>query len=157
MVSSSSLQAALIRRITARAAAYDDPLPESLVDTIGRQLTFLSEETRRALRLAAVLGAEFGAEEWAHVSQQSAVQLADVVHEAIDGGILAAGERGFTFRHDLIRQALLEQTPVAVRTEIIRHVARTLAERGYGIDVVARQLAAVPVLEDWALTWRPRH
>ncbi len=130
-----------------------DVVPQSLMAAIGRQLSFLSEPTRRALRLASVLGAEFGAAEWAHVVGQSAVQLADVVQDAIDSGVIAAGEHGLRFRHDLIRQVLLEETPAPVRDEIHRHVARTLAGAGYRADVVARHLLATPTLDDWTLTW----
>ncbi len=130
-----------------------DVVPQSLMAAIGRQLSFLSEPTRRALRLASVLGAEFGAAEWAHVVGQSAVQLADVVQDAIDSGVIAAGEHGLRFRHDLIRQVLLEQTPDVERGEIHRQIARSLADAGHGADIIARHLLATPVLDDWALTW----
>ncbi len=128
-------------------------LPDSLAATIVHQLRFLSDDLRRALRLAAVLGPEFGAAEWAHVTGQSSVQLADVVLEAINAGVITAGERGLSFRHDLIRQVLLEQLPADVRGEINRQVARTLADAGYGVDVVARQLLATRMLDEWAITW----
>ncbi len=128
-------------------------LSGSLAATIGRQLSFLSPPTRHALRLAAVLGPEFGAAELVQVLAQSAVQVAESVQEAIDGGVIAATEHGLRFRHDLIRQVLLEQTPAAVRQEISRQVARTLASAGHSADVVARQLLATAELDDWALTW----
>ncbi len=128
-------------------------LSENLAATIGRQLSFLSEPTRHALRLAAVLGPEFGAGELTNVLAQSAVQVAESAQEAIDGGVIAATEHGLRFRHDLIRQVLLEQTPAAVRQEISRQVARTLARAGHSADVVARQLLATAVLDEWAVTW----
>jgi DNA-binding CsgD family transcriptional regulator len=128
-------------------------LPKSLVATIGRQLGFLSQQTRRSLRSAAVLGPEFGAAEWACVAGQSPMQLAEVVQEAIEARVIAASDHTLAFSHEMIRQVLLEQIPTTVREDINRHVARMLAEAGYGPDAVARQLLATSTLDDWALTW----
>jgi DNA-binding NarL/FixJ family response regulator len=128
-------------------------LPQSLAAAIGQQLTFLSPRTRQSLRLAALLGAEFGAAEWAHAAGQSPLQLTETVQEAIDGGVIAADEHTLRFRHDLIRQVLLEQTPPAVRDEVNLRVAHSLADAGYTADIIARQLVATSTLNDWARTW----
>jgi DNA-binding NarL/FixJ family response regulator len=77
----------------------------------------------------------------------------DTVAEAINSGVIATAEDRLRFRHDLIRQVLVEQTPATVRAEIHRQAARTLADAGHGADVVARHLLATPVFDDWALTW----
>jgi hypothetical protein len=121
-------------------------LPGSLVASIGRRLSFLSPPTYRALHMAALLGVEFEAGEWATVTRHGAGQLSEVVDEAMSAGVLSNGRRGLMFRHELIRHVLIERTPVTVREELHREMARELAAAGHDVDVVAGQLLAVP---DW--------
>ncbi len=128
-------------------------LPGSLVASIGRRLSFLSPGTYRALHVAALLGAEFGAGEWATVTGRSPGQLAEVADEAVTAGVLSGGRRGLMFRHELIRQVLVERTPATVRLELHRQMARLLAAAGHEMDVVAAHLLAVPGLDEWALGW----
>jgi DNA-binding CsgD family transcriptional regulator len=128
-------------------------LPESLVASIGRRLNFLSPPTYRALHMAALLGAEFGAGEWATVTGHTPGQLSEIVDEALTAGVLSSGGRGLLFRHELIRQVLTERTPAAMRRELHRAMARGLAAAGHDADVVAAQLLAVPGLDGWALDW----
>jgi DNA-binding NarL/FixJ family response regulator len=128
-------------------------MPQSLMDALGRRLAFLSESTVQALKLAALLGAEFHVAEWAAVAERSPIELAEVVEEATAAGLLEKSTRGLEFRHDLIRQALVKQTAPSLRIWIHREIARKLAVAGCGNDEVARHLLAGPPLDDWALTW----
>lgn len=133
--------------------------PDSLAAAIGRRLSFLSDETVDVLRMAALLGAEFDVEELKAATGRSALTLAGVLDEAMLAGVLDAGlvtdlDRRVRFRHDLILQALVEQTPVAVRAALHAELARSLAQAGGGLDVVARHLLAVPeALDRWAVQW----
>jgi DNA-binding CsgD family transcriptional regulator/tetratricopeptide (TPR) repeat protein len=128
-------------------------VPESLVGVLGQRLGFLSDRTLRALRLAALSGTEIAVAQWATALGCSVVDLDDVVTEATAAGVLIDADRGLAFRHDLIRQVLVAQTPAALRTAIHRDAARRLVKAGHPADEVARHLAASPELDDWAFTW----
>ncbi|WP_432841825.1 ATP-binding protein [Dactylosporangium sp. CA-092794] len=137
----------------AELVAGAEAVPASVIDVVGRRLGFLSEPTSRALRLAALLGTEFGIAEWATAAGSPVTELAAVVDEALASGVLVDGGRGLAFRHDLIRQAMLEQLPAALRAAIHQDLARRLAQAGHRAEEVARHLLVGDGLDDWALTW----
>jgi DNA-binding CsgD family transcriptional regulator len=130
--------------------------PQSLAVAIGRRLGFLAEKTRGALRIAALLGNEIDAADWALALDHAPARLVDLVAEATAGGVLTEAGGKLRFRHELIRQVLVQQTPLAVRTAVHGDVARKLAAAGRGVDSVSRHLLVMPELEDWALTWLSR-
>jgi len=128
-------------------------VPDSLAHALGRRLGFLSQESVKLLRLAALLGAEFDAGQLAMVAGQSPVHVADLVAEAVGAGVVTGGER-LAFRHEVVQQVLVEQTPAGLRRALHGHIARTLAEAGAGPDAVARHLFAMSGgLDPWALDW----
>jgi DNA-binding NarL/FixJ family response regulator len=129
-------------------------LPTSLALAIGRRLGFLSEPTRRALRIAALLGNDVDVADWSLAAGRPVLELADLAAEAVAGGVLSGAGGRLRFRHELIRQALVEQTPQAVRSALHGSIARSLAESGRGVDAVARHLLTGPrTAEDWELAW----
>lgn len=130
--------------------------PQSLTVAIGRRLGFLAEKTRGALRIAALLGNEIDAADWALALDHAPARLVDLVSEATAGGVLTEVGGKLRFRHELIRQVLVQQTPLAVRTAVHGEIARKLAAAGRGVDSVSRHLLVLPELEDWALTWLSR-
>jgi DNA-binding NarL/FixJ family response regulator len=129
----------------------------SLAAAIGARLDFLSERARSVLRLAALLGPEPTVADLAVVAGRSAVELAGVMDEAVAAGVLAATADRMAFRHGLIRAALYEQTPPAVRVALHREAARALAEAGAAPEVVAEQLLAggheASGTAGWAVDW----
>ena len=77
-----------------------------------------------------------------------------IVEEAVAAGVLAEAGPELTFRHALIRQALHDELPAAVRVGLHAHVARALADAGAAWDRVAQHLLAAPqAIDGWALTW----
>lgn len=128
--------------------------PDSLTATIGSRLRFLSEKTLQALRSAALLGIEFDAHSWEVVRGRSASELAVLLEEAIAGGVISPDAGRLRFRHALIREVLVEQTPAAIRGTVHAQFAQSLAAEGCELDVVARQLLAAPqAMDAWALSW----
>ncbi|MEV0460355.1 helix-turn-helix transcriptional regulator [Catellatospora methionotrophica] len=126
----------------------------SLVAAITRRLDALSETTVRALRLAALLRREFDAGHWSEVSGLPMTDLAAAAEEAVGAGVLAATGERLTFRHDVIRQVLADQLPVAVQHGLHRHAARALAQLGAGVDEVSPHLLATSgTVDGWALPW----
>jgi DNA-binding NarL/FixJ family response regulator len=131
-----------------------DGTPQSLSAMIGSRLRFLSDDTLRVLRSVALLGGEFSAAQWATVTGQSVGQIAADVHQAAAGGVLEASGERLRFRHELIRQVLVEQTPAGVRAVMQVEFARQLAGAGFDIDVVAQQLlTAGDRMPPWAVAW----
>jgi DNA-binding CsgD family transcriptional regulator/transcriptional regulator with XRE-family HTH domain len=132
-------------------------VPPSLADAIGARLGFLSEQTRSVLRIAALLGPEPTVADLSVVAGRPAVELAGVVDEAVAAGVLVASDGRMAFRHGLIRSALYEQTPPALRVALHRQAARALAEAGGSVEVVAEQLlaggAATAGIDAWVVDW----
>jgi DNA-binding CsgD family transcriptional regulator len=128
--------------------------PASLRVAIGSRLGFMPAPTLRTVQMAALLGNEFDAAELAVVTDQPVAQLSGVLADAVAGGVISdIGER-LRFRHELIHQILLEQTPLGIRRALHGEIARLLAEAGSPVDSVARHLLTAPGrLEDWALSW----
>jgi DNA-binding CsgD family transcriptional regulator len=72
----------------------------------------------------------------------------------VAAGVLAESGERLAFRHGLIRQALYEGVPPAVRSGLHRHAAQALAGAGAGIEQVAEQLLAADHGADaWAAQW----
>ncbi|TDV42214.1 helix-turn-helix transcriptional regulator [Actinophytocola oryzae] len=129
-------------------------VPDSLAVAIGRRLRFPSADTADVLRIAALLGNDFGVEELSIVTGRSAAGLSTVVEEAIAAGaVLAVGTR-LAFRHEVIRQVLVGQASQATLDGLHSHLAKELADAGHGLDAVARHLLAGPeTTERWVIQW----
>jgi DNA-binding CsgD family transcriptional regulator/transcriptional regulator with XRE-family HTH domain len=127
----------------------------SLAAAIGARLGFLSEPARSVLRIAALLGPQPGVDDLSVVTGRSAVELVGVVDEAVAAGVLVPRAERMAFRHGLIRAALYEQTPPAVRVALHRQAARALAEAGAAVEVVAEQLLAggYRAGDVWVVDW----
>ena len=128
--------------------------PVSLGAVINARLGFLSEQATGVLRLAAVLGPRFSVAHLGLLAGRSATDLAGVVTEAITAGVLVESDERLAFRHELIREALVEAMPVSLRVALHRQAAQSLAEAGAPVEEVAQQLLAAPQRADaWAVGW----
>src|SRR5262249_39247106 len=129
-------------------------MPTSLTAAIGRRLEFLTDDTVKVLRLAALLGHEFDIGHWSVVTDRPASELANAAEEALAAGVLIAASQRLMFRHDLIRQALVGRIPAPVRGGLHRQAAQLLARARAGVEVVARHLIAVPgPMDGWMIDW----
>jgi len=130
-------------------------LPASLEAAISDRLSGLAGETVEVLRWAAILGGdEFSLADLSQVTGRSADELAGVVEKAVTGGVVAEAGLRLRFRHGLIRQALYEGIPEAMRAALHLQAAQELATAGMSAELVAAQLVAVPEpTRDWVLTW----
>ena len=115
----------------------------------------------RALRWAAVLGAEFTVTDLEVASGQSVGDLMGMIGAALRAGVLADAGTRLEFRHGLIRQALYEAMPPALQASMHIQAARALAATGAAAERVASQLAAArqasgpraELASDWAANW----
>ena len=154
--------------VRARALAREDGVvdavsatpPSSLAAVIADRLEFLSPPVREALRAAALLGEDFSVGELALLYGQRITDLLPILDEAILAGVLLDNGAELAFRHPLIRAALYDGMPAAVRAAWHRDAARVLAQDGAPVERVARQLLpAVEVqdapgaVDDWMVRW----
>jgi DNA-binding CsgD family transcriptional regulator/tetratricopeptide (TPR) repeat protein len=124
----------------AEPTALPRPIPLSVA--VAGRLDFVSEPTREVLHTAALLGVDFSVAELAVVSGRRIPDLMPALDEAIAVGVLDDDGQGLAFRHPLIRAALYEGVPAAVRAAWHGHAGQALATGGSSVDRVARQLLA---------------
>jgi len=143
-----------------RVEATGTRTPGSLSAAIADRVEFLSAPGRGLLRAAALLGVDFSVSELAMVSGQSVGELMPVLDEAILAGVLRENDFALAFRHPLIRAALYEEMPAAVRAAWHRDAARALARGGAPAERVARQLlpafqgdGSAGVADEWMVQW----
>ncbi len=115
-------------------------LPRSLSAAITDRLGFVGGSVREMLRAAALLGVEFAVPDLATVLGKSVTDLFSVVDEARTVGVLIESGNDLAFRHPLIRAALYDEMPVAMRAAWHHDAGRALAQSGAPVDRVARQL-----------------
>jgi DNA-binding CsgD family transcriptional regulator len=146
------------------AELASDSVPGSLSAAIADRVGFVTGPVREVLRAAALLGADFAVPDLAIVLGRSVADLIPAVDEACAVGVLVESGHGLGFRHPLIRAALYDDMPTAVRAAWHRAAGRALAEAGAPPDRVARQLLraadglggpAEPV-DEWMLDWLSR-
>lgn len=130
-------------------------VPDSLAVAIGGRLRFPSADTADVLRIAALLGNDFGVDELAIVTGRSVAELSTVVEEAITAGAVRAVGTRLAFRHEVIRQVLVGQTSPATLASLHNHLAKELAAAGRGLAVVASHLLAASdqTCENWVVDW----
>ena len=142
-------------------------VPTSLPAAIADRLAFLSTSARGVLRAAALLGVDFSVTELAVVLDRQVTELLPALDESIMAGVLREDGARLAFRHPLIRTALYQGMPLALRSAWHRGAARALAASGAQPERVARQL--LPVVEaggadpgqpaepgqtdDWMVAW----
>jgi DNA-binding SARP family transcriptional activator/tetratricopeptide (TPR) repeat protein len=142
-------------------AEVDQPAyepPTSLIAAMGRTLEGVSERTRDALRMAALLGPEFTVDDVAAVTRRTPAELVGVFEEAVAANILVDAGLQLRFRHPLLRQALYADIPAAMRSALHRQAAEALAAGGAPVRRVAEQLIAAPkAIDTWVGEWLVAH
>jgi DNA-binding CsgD family transcriptional regulator len=115
-------------------------IPGSLSAVIADRLGFVPGPVRDVLRGAALLGVDFEISDLAVVLGRGLPDLLPAIEEARVAGVLAESGGSLGFRHPMIRAALYEEMPAAVRAAWHRDAARALAAAGAPPERVARQL-----------------
>jgi len=124
--------------------------PTPLSVAVAGRLGFVSEPTREVLHTAALLGVDFSVTELAVVSGRRVPDLVPALDEAIAAGVLEDEVLGLAFRHPMIRDALYDGVPAAVRAAWHADAGKALAAGGSRVDRVARQLLVAIEASDHA-------
>ncbi len=149
---------------TGAAELASGSAPDSLSAAIADRLGFVGRPVREVLQAAALLGMDFAIPDLAVVLGRSVTDLIPAVNEACAAGVLAESRHGLRFRHPLIRAALYDEMPAAVRTAWHRDAGRALAAAGAPADRVARQMLRAAdhpggtpqPMDEWMLDWLAR-
>ena len=115
-------------------------LPPDLRLTLLRRLTYLGVETLEALRAASVLGTSFDVSHLGLLLDRSTLELLPSLKQALDAGVLREDGERLAFRHDLVRDAIYEDLPQALRAGIHACIGQALAAAGAPALAVAGHL-----------------
>ena len=98
-------------------------IPEGIREVIGRRLGRVSEQCRKILGTAAVLGRDFDVDSLARVSGRSATEVVGLLDEAVTQQVVAevpGSSRRLRFGHVLIRDALYDDLGTSRRMGLHR-------------------------------------
>jgi DNA-binding CsgD family transcriptional regulator len=117
------------------------PPPGSMA-AIDERVRRCSLIARHTVQVGAVLGRAFRSDDVVTMLDVPASSLIDVFDELIRADILTAVGDLWAFRHDIIRQAVLDAMAVPMRRTLERHAADVLLSAGIPPIDVARRVAA---------------
>ncbi|MEU0809820.1 AAA family ATPase [Streptomyces sp. NPDC005970] len=136
------------------ATLLHEGIPAGFRLTVASRLARLPEDAVRLLQIGSVLGHEFDLGTAARMLGRPVGSLLSGVEAARTAGALLADGPRLAFRHDLIRQAVHENLPLAVRTALHREAADLLRVTGARSAEVAWHvvMSGGPVDEDSVTT-----
>jgi tetratricopeptide (TPR) repeat protein len=131
-------------------------VPEEVRTLIRRRVAGLSPEALTVLRLAAVVGREFGVGTLGRTSRLTIARLLDALSEAVEAGLLvqdAENERRYAFVHELVRETLYADLPARRRMELHLTIGRALEDTHRSdldpyLSEIARHFASAAPLAD---------
>jgi DNA-binding CsgD family transcriptional regulator/DNA-binding MarR family transcriptional regulator len=136
--------------------------PVTLTAAIADRLGFLPEHVREILQAATLLGDEFFIGDLTVILRRKISDILPALVDAQIAGVLIENGSLMGFRHPLIRAALYDDLPVALRAALHRDAAEALAEVAAPVDRVARQLLpaadmagdpGTSIFGDWVPNW----
>jgi DNA-binding CsgD family transcriptional regulator len=136
------LEEGLVRIDGLRAVLVEDRLPSRVRDSMRERLERVSLQARQAAVAASVLGRTFRFDDLASMLAVPPGALLGPVEELTRAEILNDSEERLGFRHDIIRQAVLDSVPAAARRALDRQAADILLSAGALPLEIATRLAA---------------
>src|SRR5712691_6235766 len=136
------LEEGLVRIDRAQAVLVEARLPSRVGDSMRERLDRVPAPARRAAVAASVLGRSFRFDDLAAMLGTAPAALLEPVEELIRAEILAGSGENLGFRHDIIRQAVLDSVPAAARRALDRQAAGILLAAGAVPLEIASRLAA---------------
>ena len=110
--------------------AGEPALPAALRSRVLSRLSFLPEDARETLQVASILGRRFSLADLAVAVGKKAPTLKPLMAACLRAGILENLGTQLAFRHPLVRQALYQDMPAALRGWLHLAAAHVLAESG---------------------------
>ena len=116
-------------------------LPTTLTETVRRRMARLDEELQAVATVTALLGTRFTLGDLASVTARPATELFPLVQTLIEARLFTDDGAALSYRHDLVREAVVSALPESVRAELHRGIAQALQAAGAPTMRVAEQLA----------------
>jgi DNA-binding CsgD family transcriptional regulator len=123
-------------------------LPERFRDLVGRTVERLPDRVRRAVQIAAVVGPRFTVRQLEALLDEPASALLEPLRSAIAEDLIVAHADHFTFRHDLVREAIVANLPADLVRGLRRQVVDADLRAGRPLPEAATLLAAVALPGD---------
>jgi class 3 adenylate cyclase/tetratricopeptide (TPR) repeat protein len=126
-------------RLVSRVPFADVGVPEGVTSIVDRRIARLSEETRRALTVGAVVGREFGAEVIARVVEAPEDLVLEQMEEALAAGVLVEVQsirNRFRFAHALFRESIYSGIGTTRRARLHERIAESLERELSGEDAL---------------------
>ncbi|MBA3479823.1 MAG: AAA family ATPase [Lautropia sp.] len=117
-------------------------LPGSAAEAITERLCDVPGDALALLKWVSLSGDEFDVGTIEALAMLAQVQPFPSLDGALDAGVLVLSEGRYRFRHELVRQALIEQVPPHRRLKMHRQIAAQLAEMDSAPASVARHWLA---------------
>lgn len=117
-------------------------LPRRVTESMRERLDRLPEDVRQIIRAASVLGPRFSVRQLAQMLQRRPSALLQGLDEVMSADLIVATGDELQFRHDLLRQAVLESLPGSLRRALQREAANVLLDAGAPPGEIASRLAA---------------
>jgi DNA-binding CsgD family transcriptional regulator len=134
--------------VDGRATVVGNGPLRRLTASMSDRLAALSADAEQVVRVAATLSPRFSAAQLAAVLRLPPSTLVAPLEETLDADLLADAGEHLRFRHDLLRQAVLETMPRSLRRALQRDAVGVLLASGATPAEVALQLADSAELGD---------
>lgn len=133
----------------------DEPVP-ALSATVLNRLAHLDADTRDLLSLASVLGTDFSLADLLVLTDRPLAALTGPVRTSLAAGLLVENGQQLSFRHDLVRAALHDSLPAAMRAALHGEAARRMADSGAAAQQVAEHLLLAKTSARETVEWLHR-
>lgn len=137
-----------ISRLLGAGLPPDAHLPDVIREVIGQHLRSLPGRCRDAIAVAAVIGPDIDPRTLAAVIGADVADVLAHLDDGVRGGVLVPHPDGrFTFGHDLFRETLLQDLPIAQRAGAHLRIAVALeaAAAPRLAEIARHRLAALPL------------
>jgi predicted ATPase/DNA-binding CsgD family transcriptional regulator len=116
-------------------------VPPSFQLLVLRELSLLPEPALHVLRVASIMGASFSLADLATVLGRRPSDLLGALEEAFTANVLGQAGDSLAFRHELVREAVYLDLPLAVRRGLHLQAGRALAAAGATAVQVATHMS----------------
>jgi len=122
--------------------AADARLPANAREAITARLCDVDDNAMSLLKCLALASDELDTSMVVALSQGTEAEAFALLDQALAAGVLVVLDTRYRFRHELVRQALVEQIPPHQRLKVHRHAAQRLAQLSAPPAVIARHWLA---------------
>ena len=116
-------------------------LPTTLTETVRQRVARLDDDLRAVATVAALLGSRFTLGDLASVSGRPPTELLALVEPLVEARLFVDDGTALSYRHDLVRGAVVSALPASVQRELHQQIADALQAAGAPTVRVAEQLA----------------